>query len=95
MEEATQEGQNLEMVEAAQEGPSAAPVGETSVQPETRTEDSTVLPADVATRLHLPGMVQTLQCMVAEAIAKVQAQEAAKVADLKEARTAAQCQAKK
>ena len=86
---APQEGQDQEMAEVAPEGTVTTPVGKTSGQPAGGTEDSTALPADVAVLLHLPGMVETLQHMVADAAAKVQAREAAKVVDLEQSRAAA------
>ena len=81
--------------------PVAAPEGEErTVAAQTRqeekpageaaAEDSAALPADVAALLNSPGMVETLQRMVAEATAKVQAREAAKVADLERSREMAE-----
>ena len=50
--------------------------------------------ADPGGHLYLPGMVETLHRMVAEVVAKVQACEAEKVADLIKSRAAIQHQAK-
>ena len=62
-EPAAQEGTEEET--AAQEGPGKeAPAGEATA------EDPAALPADVAALLQSPGMVETLQRMVAEATAK-------------------------
>ena len=63
-------------------GKKEAPAGEASEQPSGTTEDPVALPADMAALLNSPGMVETLQRMVAKATAKVQAREAAKITDL-------------
>ena len=68
--------------EATQAKQEEAPAGEASEQPSKTVEDPATLPTDVAALLNLLGMVKTLQRMVAKATAKVQAHEAAKVADL-------------
>ena len=67
-----------ERTDAAQVRQEGEPTGEASAPP----ENPAALPADVAAMLNSPGMVETLQRMVAEAAAKVQAWEATKVADL-------------
>ena len=80
---------------AAQEGPeeeTTAPEGPGEEAPtgETAAEGSAALPADVAALLNSPGMVETLQRMVAEATAKAQAKEATKLAELEQAREKAE-----
>ena len=72
-ETAAQEGPEKET--AAQEGPEkeiAAPEGPGEAAPagEAAATGSAALPADVAALLNSPGMVETLQRMVAEATAK-------------------------
>ena len=76
--------------EAAQARQEEALAGEASEQPSKPAEDPVALPADVAALLNSLGMVQTLQRMVAEATAKVQAHEAAKVAGLERSRALAE-----
>ena len=80
MTDAAPEGE--ERTEAAQVGKEEAPAGETSKQPPGATEDPAALLADMAALLNSPAMVETLQRMVAEATAKVQACKATKVMDL-------------
>ena len=87
---ATPEGQEPEKATAAPEGEAGTEAAQTR-QEEAVVEDPTALPADVAALLNSPGMVETLQRMVAEATAKVQAREAAKVADLERSREMAEC----
>ena len=65
----------------------AAQMGEASAPPPA---DPAALPADVAAMLNSPGMVETLQRMVAEATAKAQAKEATKLAELEQARERAE-----
>ena len=92
-ETAAQEGPEEET--AAPEGPEkeiAAPEspGEEAPAGETAATGSAALPADVAALLNSPGMVETLQRMVAEATAKAQAKEAKKLAELEQAREKAE-----
>ena len=91
---------------AAQEGPReeipvAAPEGEEKIEAaQTRqkkapaekaaAEDPAALPAEVAALLNSPGMVETLQRMVAEATAKAQTREMEKVAALERSRELAE-----
>ena len=91
---AAQEGPREEMPIAAPEGEAEVKAAQTRQEEkpagEAAAEDSAALPADVAALLNSPGMVETLQRMVAEATAKVQAREAAKVADLERSREMAE-----
>ena len=80
---------------AAQEGPEEGIAaqggpGEEAPAGEAVAEDPAALPADVAALLNSPGMVETLQRMVAEATAKAQAKEATKRAELEQARERAE-----
>ena len=85
---AAQEGEaGPEVAQARQEG---VPAGEASERPSKTAEDPAALPADVAALLNSPGMVETLQRMVAEATAKVQAREAAKIAEVERSRASAE-----
>ena len=95
-ETAAQEGPREEMpvaapkgeerTEAAQVRQEGEPTGEASAPP----ENPATLPADVAAMLNSPGMVETLQRMVAEATAKAQAKEATKLVELEQARERAE-----
>ena len=76
--------------EEAQARQEEAPAGEANEQPSKTAEDLAALPADVAALLNSPGMVETLQRMVATAAAKVQAYEAVKVTDLERSRAFAE-----
>ena len=82
---AAQEGPREEMPIAAQEGPR-----EEKPADEAAAEESAALPAEVAALLNSPGMVETLQRMVAEATAKAQTREAEKVAALERSREMAE-----
>ena len=79
--------QGVTPISAEEAETKAAQTGEASTSPPA---DPAALPADVAAMLNSPGMVETLQRMVAEATAKVQAREAAKVADLERSRAMAE-----
>ena len=61
------------MAEVALEGPTLALVGEPSGMPENTLEDLVALLAEVAALLNSPGIMKTVQRMVANAIAKFQA----------------------
>ena len=80
---AAQEGPREEIPVAAPEGKEKTEAAQTRQEEapaeEAAAEDPAALPAEVAALLNSPGMVETLQRMVAEATAKAQTREAAKV----------------
>ena len=91
---AAQEGPEEETTVAAPEGEARTDAAQTRQEEapagEAAAEDPAALPADVAALLNSPGMVETLQRMVAEATAKAQTREAAKVAELERSREMAE-----
>ena len=91
---AAQEGPEEETTIAAPEGKARTDAAQTRQEEapagEAAAEDPAALPADVAALLNSPGMVETLQRMVAEATAKAQTREAEKVAALERSRDLAE-----
>ena len=81
------EEQGVTPISAEEAETKAAQMGEAST---STPADPAALPADVAAMLNSPGMVETLQRMVAEATAKAQAKEATKLAELEQARERAE-----
>ena len=92
---AAQEGPREEIPVVAPEGEEKTEAAQTRQEEapaeEAAAEDPAALPAEVAALLNSPGMVETLQRMVAEATAKAQTREAEKVAALERSRELAEC----